>query len=52
MADTILPAGGTNIFTRVTRRSEETEDRKIATSEFYEQVFEAPGRIEPKVSSL
>lgn len=44
-------AGGTNIVTRVVRRSEEnlTADR-INTSEFFEQVFQVPDKVEPKVS--
>ena len=48
-------AGGMNILTRVTRRSEETAagpDRRINTSEFFEQIFETLDSVEPRVSML
>ena len=46
-------AGGTQIVTRVVRRSEENPGAdRINTSEFFEQVFQVPDKIEPKVRML
>lgn len=45
--------GGMNIVTRVTRRSEEAGGLdRINTSEFFEQVFQTPGRVEPRVALI
>ena len=43
-------AGSMTINTRVTRRSEETPaSDKINTSEYFQQIFESPGRPQAKV---
>ncbi|KAK9812762.1 hypothetical protein WJX72_003291 [[Myrmecia] bisecta] len=48
----LLLPGGMNILTRVTRRSEDpvAADR-LDTSEYFEQVFDTPGRAEPRVKA-
>ena len=51
--DRAMGAGGTNIVTRVVRRSEENSAAdRINTSEFFEQVFQVPNKVEPKVKML
>jgi len=44
--------GGTQIVTRVVRRSEENPGAdRVNTSEFFEQVFQVPYKVEPKVKA-
>jgi len=45
-----MAAGSMTINTRVTRRSQETPTPdKINTSEYFQQIFETPGRPQAKV---
>ena len=45
-----MVAGSMTINTRVTRRSQETPTPdKINTSEYFQQIFETPGRPQAKV---
>lgn len=49
---TYMAAGSMTISTRVTRRSLETPTPdKINTSEYFQQIFETPGRPQAKVCS-
>ncbi|KAK9796302.1 hypothetical protein WJX73_009432 [Symbiochloris irregularis] len=45
--------GGTDVRTRVTRRSQDNRagEERLDTSEFFEQVFDLPDRVEPKVKA-
>lgn len=44
---------GTSIQTRVTRRAEDLlpGQQRIETSEFFEQIFQSPGRPQPRVKA-
>lgn len=51
---TLRLPGGLNIRTRVTRRSEETPGegaRRLETSEYFEQVFDDPNLLQPRVKA-
>jgi hypothetical protein len=41
------------IQTRVTRRSEERQEaeHRLSTSEFYQQLFQSPGALDPRVKA-
>ena len=45
-------AGGTDVRTRVTRRSQEADEpsERLNTSEFFEQIFDLPDQAQPKAS--
>jgi len=48
----LLSTGGMDITTRVVRRSEQRlEDNRLDTSEYFRQIYEVPGRPEPKVKA-